>query len=64
MLAVLGRPGNGCTTLLKVLARQLSGIGPDDPLFSNYEGAHGGDIHSEFRSECIYTAKLYIYLLN
>lgn len=39
MLLVLGRPGSGCTTLLKALAGDTNGIIIDDESLINYEGA-------------------------
>lgn len=61
LLAVLGRPGSGCTTLLKVLAGQLGSLQLEDPHSINYEGAWVSDMCNEFRSECIYTAELDVH---
>jgi ATP-binding cassette subfamily G (WHITE) protein 2 (PDR) len=57
MLAVLGRPGSGCTTLLKTLAgetRRLR-VGADAEI--QYQGIFPRNMHTEFRGECIYTAE-------
>lgn len=38
MLTVLGRPGNGCSTLLKTLAGDTDGIFVDDQSLISYQG--------------------------
>ena len=38
MLLVLGRPGSGCTTLLKTLARDTYGLHVDPKAFISYQG--------------------------
>ncbi len=39
MLVVLGPPGAGCSTLLKTIAGETSGIFVDDDSYFNYQGA-------------------------
>lgn len=41
MLVVLGRPGSGCSTLLKVLAGQTYGLHIDDHSEISYQGEPG-----------------------
>jgi ABC-type multidrug transport system fused ATPase/permease subunit len=38
MLVVLGRPGSGCSTLLKTIAGRMHGIEKDEKSLINYEG--------------------------
>lgn len=38
MLVVLGRPGSGCTTLLKTIAGEMNGINMSDDAVVNYQG--------------------------
>ncbi|KAG4437711.1 hypothetical protein IFR05_006794 [Cadophora sp. M221] len=54
MLLVLGKPGSGCTTLLRTLAVHTRGlhIGSDSDL--SYQGISSSVMHSEFRGECNY----------
>ena len=40
MLLVLGRPGSGCSTLLKTLASQTHGLHVDEKAKINYQGGH------------------------
>ncbi|TVY13795.1 ZEB2-regulated ABC transporter 1 [Lachnellula arida] len=57
MLMVLGKPGSGCTTLLKTLAGQTHGLHIDPTSQLNYEGIPSNIMHSEFRGECNYQAE-------
>lgn len=40
MLVVLGRPGSGCSTLLKTLSGQIDGFVIDQKTILNYQGTH------------------------
>ncbi|KUJ09554.1 putative ABC transporter [Mollisia scopiformis] len=57
MCLVLGRPGSGCTTLLKTISCDTYGffIGPDSVL--NYQGIPAAQMASQFRGEAIYMAE-------
>ncbi|KAL1982431.1 hypothetical protein VTN96DRAFT_1336 [Rasamsonia emersonii] len=57
MLVVLGRPGSGCSTLLKTIAGEMNGIYLDDSSYLNYQGISGKQMHKQFRGEAIYTAE-------
>ncbi|KAH8651482.1 ABC-2 type transporter-domain-containing protein [Tricladium varicosporioides] len=58
MLMVLGRPGSGCTTLLKTIAGQTHGFFVDACTNLNYQvGVPSKIIHSEFRGDCSYQAE-------
>ncbi|KUJ19331.1 ABC transporter Cdr4 [Mollisia scopiformis] len=58
MLLVLGRPGSGCSTLLKALAGQTQGIQVDGAERINYEGISYRQMHREFRGECNVLAEI------
>ncbi|KAK1452781.1 ABC-2 type transporter [Colletotrichum cuscutae] len=58
ILAVLGPPGSGCSTLLKTIARDTHGFYISDDATINYQGIQPKDIRTAFRSEAIYTAKV------
>ncbi|KAI9831805.1 MAG: hypothetical protein M1819_004702 [Sarea resinae] len=57
MLVVLGRPGSGCSTLLKTIAGETHGIYVDSESYINYQGISAKQMHSQFRGEAIYTAE-------
>ncbi|KAF2834669.1 ABC transporter CDR4 [Patellaria atrata CBS 101060] len=54
LLLVLGRPGSGSSTLLKVLAGYTHGTHLDSDSKMNYKGIDAKTMHSEFKGECIY----------
>ncbi|SPO07503.1 probable ABC1 transport protein [Cephalotrichum gorgonifer] len=58
MLVVLGPPGSGCSTLLKTIAGETSGIYVDDKSQFNYQGVSAKEMHSHHRGEAIYTAEV------
>lgn len=58
LLAVLGRPGSGCTTLLKTLAGETTGFRLAQDSEFLYQGIDRTTMHTEFRGECIYTGEL------
>ncbi|KAH7121877.1 ABC-2 type transporter-domain-containing protein [Dactylonectria estremocensis] len=61
MCVVLGPPGSGCSTLLKTLAGETSGIytGPD--AYFNYQGISPDEMHSAHRGDAIYTAEVDVH---
>lgn len=61
MLVVLGRPGSGCTTLLKTIAGETHGLFIDDGADVQYQGISWDEMHSRFRGEVIYQAETEIH---
>ncbi|KAG9246527.1 AtrD, ABC-transporter [Calycina marina] len=57
MLVVLGRPGSGCSTLLKTIAGENDGFFVDEASEINYQGIPKEVMHNDFRGECIYQAE-------
>ncbi|KAH7400176.1 ABC-2 type transporter-domain-containing protein [Cadophora sp. MPI-SDFR-AT-0126] len=57
MLLVLGRPGSGCSTLLKTISGDTHGllVSPDSKV--NYQGIPPHQMHTQFRGEAIYMAE-------
>jgi ABC-type multidrug transport system ATPase subunit len=57
MLLVLGRPGSGCSTLLKTISGDTHGffISPESRI--NYQGIPAPQMHQQFRGEAIYMAE-------
>ncbi len=57
MCLVLGRPGSGCSTLLKAISGDIHGffIGSDSTL--NYQGIPAEQMRMQFRGEAIYMAE-------
>ncbi|KAF1992911.1 hypothetical protein P154DRAFT_557972 [Amniculicola lignicola CBS 123094] len=60
-LMVLGRPGRGCTTLLKILAGQTFGLRVDPSSTLHYAGLQQKDISSKFRGRCVYQAEIDVH---
>lgn len=58
MLAVLGPPGSGCSTLLKTIAGDTHGFYISDDATINYQGIQPKDMRTAFRGEAIYTAEV------
>lgn len=61
MLLVLGRPGSGCSTLLKTLALEIQGLYVDPQSVLNYEGISPKNLRTEFRGSCVYSAETDIH---
>lgn len=40
LLVALGPPGSGCSTLLKTISRETSGLNVEDTAYINYQGKH------------------------
>ncbi|CDR37662.1 CYFA0S01e14422g1_1 [Cyberlindnera fabianii] len=57
VVVVLGRPGSGCTTLLKSLASSTHGFHIADDTVISYEGLTPREIKKQFRGEVIYSAE-------
>ncbi|KAM4066414.1 ABC-2 type transporter [Hirsutella rhossiliensis] len=62
MLLVLGRPGSGCTSLLKALAGDTHGISIGPGSIVNYHGISHRQMHADFKGESIYLAELDVHL--
>lgn len=58
MLAVLGPPGSGCSTLLRTIAGDTHGFYINDESIINYQGIRPSQMASRFRGEAIYTAEV------
>ncbi|KAL8792682.1 MAG: hypothetical protein Q9195_004742 [Heterodermia aff. obscurata] len=54
MLLVLGRPGSGCTTLLKTLAGDTYGLHVDSASRLNYQGNSLTEVHKHPRGDYVY----------
>ncbi|KAI2615543.1 hypothetical protein GGR54DRAFT_642304 [Hypoxylon sp. NC1633] len=58
MLLVLGRPGSGCSSFLKVLSGNTHGIHVGERTKINYTGIPYDQMHRNFKGESIYLAEL------
>jgi ATP-binding cassette subfamily G (WHITE) protein 2 (PDR) len=61
MLVVLGRPGSGCSTLLKTISGQFDGFYIGDESYVNYQGIPMKTMHKDFRGEAIYQAEVDVH---
>jgi ATP-binding cassette subfamily G (WHITE) protein 2 (PDR) len=61
MLVVLGRPGSGCSTLLKTISGETSGFYIDSNSKLNYQGIPMDTMHKDFRGECMYQAEVDVH---
>jgi ATP-binding cassette subfamily G (WHITE) protein 2 (PDR) len=61
MLVVLGRPGSGCSTLLKTISGETHGFNIDQASTINYQGIPMKTMHKDFRGECIYQAEVDVH---
>ncbi|KFY44851.1 hypothetical protein V495_03240 [Pseudogymnoascus sp. VKM F-4514 (FW-929)] len=61
MLVVLGRPGSGCSTLLKTISGETNGFFIDENSTINYQGIAAKQMHNDFRGECIYQAEVDVH---
>ncbi|AOA62509.1 Plasma membrane ATP-binding cassette (ABC) transporter [Komagataella phaffii CBS 7435] len=57
LVVVLGRPGAGCTTLLKTIASQTYGFKVSDDSLITYDGLTPHDIRGTNRGDVIYNAE-------
>ena len=61
MLVVLGRPGSGCSTLLKTMTGETHGFFIDRSSEINYQGIPMKTMHNDFRGECMYQAEVDVH---
>ncbi|KAF2001388.1 ABC transporter-like protein [Amniculicola lignicola CBS 123094] len=61
MLVVLGRPGSGCSTLLKTIAGETAGFYVGQNSHLNYQGIPKETMHKDFRGECMYQAEVDVH---
>lgn len=57
MLLVLGRPGSGCSTLLKTISGHMDGLFVGQASKINYQGIPASQMHDQFRGEALYMAE-------
>jgi len=55
---VLGRPGSGCSTFLKTICGELSGLDLDDSSVVEYNGISQHQMLKEFSGEVIYNQEV------
>lgn len=58
LLVVLGRPGSGCSTLLKSMTGQLHGLIMDKNSVVHYNGVSQHQMMKEFKGEAIYNQEV------
>lgn len=58
LLIVLGRPGSGCSTLLKTMCGELYGLNVDDGSHISYNGIPQKQMQKEFKGEAIYNQEV------
>jgi ATP-binding cassette subfamily G (WHITE) protein 2 (PDR) len=58
MLIVLGRPGAGCSTLLKTMCGELHGLEIDHSSTIHYDGISQKQMMKEFKGETIYNQEI------
>ena len=61
---VLGKPGSGCTTLLKTIAASTYGFKVTKDSFMSYDGLNPKDIHRHYRGDVVYQAETDIHFPN
>ncbi|KAK4947826.1 Multidrug resistance protein [Elasticomyces elasticus] len=61
MCVVLGPPGSGCSTFLKTIAGETSGIHVSQGSYSNYHGVPPEEMHTAHRGDAIYTAEVDVH---
>ncbi|CCH45147.1 Multidrug resistance protein [Wickerhamomyces ciferrii] len=57
VVVVLGRPGSGCSTLLKTIASNTHGFAIGEEAEISYEGLSPKDIRKHYRGEVVYNAE-------
>lgn len=60
LLVVLGRPGSGCSTLLKTICGELHGLAVDKDSRIHYDGIPQAQMSKEFKGEAIYNQEVCI----
>jgi hypothetical protein len=58
LLAVLGRPGSGCSTFLKSICGELHGLTLGSKTNIHYNGASQSQMSKEFKGEVIYNQEV------
>jgi ATP-binding cassette subfamily G (WHITE) protein 2 (PDR) len=58
LLIVLGRPGSGCSTLLKTLCGELHGLMLGSNSTIHYDGIPQKQMKKEFKGEAIYNQEV------
>lgn len=58
LLIVLGRPGSGCSTLLKTMCGELQGLNLDPNTTISYDGISQRRMKTEFKGEVIYNQEV------
>ncbi|MCJ1461610.1 hypothetical protein MMC07_000207 [Pseudocyphellaria aurata] len=61
LLVVLGKPGSGCSTLLKTISGETHGFYIDEGSNINYQGIPMEKMHQDFRGECMYQAEVDVH---
>ncbi|SSD61664.1 related to ATP-binding cassette transporter CGR1 [Saccharomycodes ludwigii] len=61
LLVVLGRPGSGCTTLLKSISSNTHGFSIDPETIISYEGLTPKEIKKHYRGDVVYNAEADIH---
>ena len=61
MCVVLGPPGSGCTTFLKTISGETSGIHISKGSYFNYQGLSPKEMHAAHRGDAIYTAEVDVH---
>ncbi|SSD61647.1 related to ATP-binding cassette transporter CGR1 [Saccharomycodes ludwigii] len=61
LLVVLGRPGSGCTTLLKSISANTHGFSIDPESIISYEGLTPKEIKKHYRGDVVYNAEADIH---
>lgn len=62
LLVVLGRPGSGCSTLLKSISANTHGFDVSKDSKISYKGLSPSDVSKHFRGEVVYNAEADIHL--
>lgn len=58
LLIVLGRPGSGCSTMLKTMCGELNGLSLDKDATISYDGIPQARMKKEFKGEVIYNQEV------
>lgn len=58
MLIVLGRPGSGCSTLLKTMTGEMHGLQVDENSIIHYNGITQHQMMKEFKGEVVYNQEV------
>ncbi|KAG9236026.1 ABC-2 type transporter-domain-containing protein [Amylocarpus encephaloides] len=61
MCVVLGPPGSGCSTFLKTISGETSGIYINEGSYFNYQGISAKEMQTAHRGDTIYTAEVDVH---